>query len=482
MDGKLFRLSPEDPTPKVIVEETGALCSLSASGGQIYTSAPDLFQIRGAQGQVLREVPIPGHSEVPPLALDLDPDKPGSDHLLVVTTGSAALLLTLDGRVRARTDLPGPVSTLPVVLRSESESAEIGLVSGAGILTRLEARARNLRLLGSWDLGGAKQDHRFEPRGPLLVDHGPQQTARRVFLHLLSGIACLSPDLTSLRWVTRHPVSPSSYALAGFTTSDLDRDGERELLATFVHTTPKSRPPQLTHVLYGARGRALWTSALHFSPRSPAGLPDGSLLLTSATGTLVRWGPWTGLPKPDLTLQARAPWPGRQLQRAAGLEIPGGSNVPVPLRKASDLPPFTARFAVQPEAKGFKARATASPDVQSVWFRGGYQEKGGKLVCGTASIDVNFIFGGQRPPGRAWLEIDVQTQPRFGPAFVEFAFEVNEQAQVRTVQAFHRRGVVRVPLSNLKDEGISEVSTHITPRSQTQVQVNSIRLIFRKER
>lgn len=480
--GRLLSVSPTDPEVRFLAEDVGQLCSLGASGDRIYTSRPHLLEIRDAKGQVLRPVPIPGHLEAPPLELDLDPSKPGPDHLLVTTTESAALLLTLDGRRSGSpTDLPGPVSTQPVVLSAKPESAEIGIVSGAGVLTRLVARSKNLRLLESYDLGGTPRGVPFQPRGPLLVDRDAQGAARQVFLHLLSGIACLSPDLAQLRWRAGHPAGGGRFRMTGLAQSDLDRNGIPELLATFVNSGRSKGPRQLTHLLFGPRGRALQAGPLHLGPRSGRSLPEGALLLTRDDDTLVRWGPWKSLPDADPALE-KPPRPGRALAKAAALRLSRSTTAKLRLHKTNAGPPFQARFMTKSRAGGkIELEVTGSKGVHSVWFQGQYLGEGKTLVIQRARIDLNFLLlKGQRPPGEAWLELDLLVKPNFGPAFAEFAFVVNERPRVRTVRAFHRKGGVQVPLGEINEEGMCSIQVHLTSRSRVLVRVKSARLFFRE--
>jgi len=483
--GRLFSVSPRSPNPKVMAEGVGALCSLAASSQWIYTTLPHLLQIRDAQGKVLREVAIPGHAEVPPLALDLDPAKPGPDHLLVVTTGSAALLLTMDGRERASTDLPGPISTLPLVLRAEPESAEIGLVSGAGILTRLEARARNLRLLGSWDLGATQRGRPLEPRGPLLVDRDPAGAPRQVFLQLLSGIACLSPDLSELRWRTGHPAGNSRYVMTGLRTSDLNRDGTPELSGTFVPAGRKQgQPRQHVHLLFGPQGRAISTGALHLGPRSAESLPDGSLLLSGANETLVRWGPWTGLPDADASL-AKAPRPGSRLRRAKPLELLQGDRRDLQIEKTDEGSPYMARLSTRSRPEGPEVEVVGSKGVQSAWLVGGYGFVEDGILLMNARLDVNYLLlkKEQSPaPRQAWLELDLRTQPKLGPAFVEIALALNDRVLVRTTQAYHRKGLCRISLGEINQEGYCSIQVHVTSRSRAPLHLRSVRLVFEERR
>jgi serine/threonine protein kinase len=483
LDGELLSVSARSPKPKPLAQGLGELCSLSASGDVIYTARPRLLELRDAKGALQRAVALAGHLEAPPLELDLDPNQPGPDHLLVATTGSQALLLTKKGRRRKQVDLPGPVSTQPVVLRSTPESCVVGLVSGAGILTRLEVRPRSLRLLGSRELGHTRRGRPLEPRGPLLVDRDAEGAARQVFLHLLSGIACFSPDLSELRWRAGHPEGGGRYVMTGLALCDLDRNKDAELLATFVNAGRKAGPRQLTHVLYGPRGRAQRAGPLHLSPRYASTIPGGSLLLTQADDTLVRWGPWSRLPDASAAL-SKPPRPARPLDEAGPLLLQEGGRVELELEKTTEGPPYLVRFHGTPQFRGGEGiEVTASQGVQSVWLMGEYLGGAKGLVVTQARFDINLVLQSEPPPaGEAWLELDLLITPKFGPAFAEFAFAVDERPVVRTVRAFHRKSRIQVPLGEVNSEGLCATRTYLTTRSRAQVKVKSIRLFFREKK
>lgn len=99
-------------------------------------------------------------------------------------------------------------------------------------------------------------------------------------------------------------------------------------------------------------------------------------------------------------------------------------------------------------------------------------------------IDVNFYLREDlRSEGfeNAWLELEVQVQPNYGPAFAEIVIFVHETRHKRTVQLAHRKGKVRIPLGDLKPGVPLPTRVDLSSRSRTSVRFRRIQLAFGDE-